>query len=160
MKIQHLRHPTLAPALLLMLGLAVALPAAAAQGYHLWYDESGQAVYSQFPPEDGRPSETVKPPPPPAEAPEVAKQRLQERMQLLEDSREDKALSEEKAAEAEAKAARARQRCESARRNLEVLNGPPRQLYQTPDGSVVRMDEEERQRQRAEMQKVIAEDCR
>jgi len=144
LKIQHLRQPTLAPALLLMLGLAVALPAAAAQGYHLWYDESGQAVYSQFPPEDGRPSETVKPPPPPAE-PEVAKQHLQDRMQRLEDSREDKALSEEKAAEAEAEAAKAQQRCDSARRNLEILDGPPRQLYQRPDGR---------------MQKVIAEDCR
>ena len=159
MKIQHLGHPTLAPALLLMFGLAAALPAAAAKGYHLWYDENGQAVYSQFPPDDGRPTETVKPPPPPAE-PEAAKQRLQERMQGLEDSREDKALAEQKAAEAEAEAAQAQQRCESARRNLEVLNGPPRQLYQRPDGSVVRMEEAERQRQRAEMQKIIAEDCR
>ena len=67
MKIQYLGHPTLAPALLLMFGLAAALPAAAAKGYHLWYDENGQAVYSQFPPDDGRPTETVKPPPPPAE---------------------------------------------------------------------------------------------
>ena len=159
MKIQHLRHSAIAPALLLLCGFTAALPAAAAKGYHLWYDESGQAVYSQFPPDDGRPSETVKPPPPPAE-PEAAKQRLQERMQRLEDSREDKALGEEKAAEAEAEAAQARQRCDSARRNLEVLDGPPRQLYQRPDGSVVRMDEEQRQRQRAEMQKIIADDCR
>ena len=160
MKIQRPRDPLSATGLLLSASLVLAFPASAAKGYHLWYDENGQAVYSQFAPEDGRPTETVKPPPPPAESPEVARQRLDEQLQRLEDNREDEALAREKAAEDQAKADQARQRCEQARRNLELLSGPPRQLYQTPDGKVVRMPEEERQKKRAEMEKVIAEDCK
>lgn len=146
--------------LLILLGLAIAMPIHAAKGYHLWYDENGQAVYSQFPPEDGRPTETVKPPPPPAESPEVARQRLQDRLQGFEDNREDQALAEEKAAAANAETEQARKRCEDARKNLAVLNGRPRQLYRTSDGTVKRLDETQRQEQRAEMEKIITEDCR
>jgi len=160
LKIQHPELPALASTLLLLCAVVATLPAEAAKGYHLWYDESGQAVYSQFPPADGRQTETVKPPPPPAEAPEVARQRLQEQMQRLEDIKEDKELAGEKTATSETEAAQAEQRCEAARENLEVLNGRPRQLYKKSDGTVVRMDEAERQRQRAEMEKIIAEDCR
>lgn len=145
---------------LILLGLAIACPADAAKSYHLWYDENGQAVYSQFAPEDGRPSEAVKGPPPPAEPPEVARQRLEQRLQQFEDNREDQALAREKAASAQSEAEQARERCEIARRNLEVLNGRPRQLYQTSDGTVKRLDEEQRQAQRAEMEKVIARDCK
>ena len=46
----------------LLVGLTIVLPAHAAKGYHLWYDENGQAVYSQFAPDDGTPVQTVKPP--------------------------------------------------------------------------------------------------
>ena len=145
---------------LILLGLAVAAPAGAAKGYHQWYDENGQAVYSQFPPADNRQTRTVKPPPPPAESPEVAQQRLQQQIQRLEDSREDQTLSTQKADEAATQAEQARQRCEAARQNLRVLMGRPRQLYKGSDGSIRRLDEQERQRQRAEMDKVIAEDCR
>lgn len=154
-------QPACSLGLLLILGLTGALPAAAdkAKGYHLWYDENGQAVYSQFSPENGQPSERVKPPPPPAESPEVARQRLQQQIQRLEDNREDKALAEEKTTASADQAAQAKARCETARKNLAVLQGRPRQLYQKPDGTVVRMDEQERERQRAEMEKIIAADC-
>ena len=145
---------------LLILGLSAALPAAAAKGYHLYYDENGQAVYSQFAPGEGRESEVVKPPPPPAESPEVAQKRLQEQLQRFEDNREDQELAQQKADEARTKADRTSQRCDQARKNLEVLSGPPRRLYQSPDGSVQRMDEEHRAKQRAEMEKIIAEDCK
>ncbi len=160
MKIHRQGHTARIAALLFISGLAAPLSATAAKGYHLWYDDNGQAVYSQLPPEDGRSSEIVKGPPPPAESPEQAQQRLHDQIQRLEDSREDKALAEEKTAATEADASQARQRCETARRNLEALDGRPRQLYRKPDGSVVRMDEDERQQQRAEMEKIIAADCK
>jgi hypothetical protein len=139
--------------------LLAALPAQAAEGYHLWYDEDGQAVYSQFAPGAGRESETVRPPPPPAESPEVAKRRLQEQLQRSEDLKEDEALAAEKAQQTQSEADAARQRCEAARKNLEVLNGRPRQLVQLPDGTVKRLSEEERQAQRDEMQQIIDESC-
>lgn len=132
----------------------------AAKGYHLWYDEDGQAVYSQFRPGGGRESETVKPPPHPAESAEVARQRLRERLQQFEDKREDASLARETAEVSRAKAAGARQRCATARANLKTLNGRARQLYRTPDGKVVRMNEEQRQEKRAEMEEIIAADCK
>ncbi|HPE79580.1 MAG TPA: DUF4124 domain-containing protein [Gammaproteobacteria bacterium] len=146
--------------LLFLLGLTATFPASAEKGYHLYYDENGQAVYSQFAPADGKPSETVKPPPPPAESPEVARQRLQQQLQKFEDNREDQSLAAEKRQQSESEAQQAKRRCDAARKNLEVLNGRARQLYQTSDGSVQRMSEDERQKQRAEMEKIIAADCR
>lgn len=145
--------------LLPLLAVLVAAPVIAAKGYHLWYDENGEAVYSQFLPPAGQASEVIKPPPPPAESPEVARDRLQKRLQQFEDNREDEQLAQEKSTAAAGEAQLARQRCEAARKNLDLLNGPPRQLFQTADG-VRRLTDEERQGQRAEMQKIIASDCR
>ena len=145
--------------LLLSLALAAALPAHAAKGVHMYYDEDGQPVYSQFAPADGRESRTVKPPPPPAEAPEVARQRLNERLQQFEDNREDEELAAEKTAAADTEANQKRQRCEAARKNLALLNGRSRQLFQTADG-IRRLTDEERQAQRAEMQAIIDADCK
>ena len=145
--------------LLILLAPLMAAPAFAAGGVHLWYDENGQAVYSQFEPEKGTESRMVRPPPPPAESPEVARERLQQQLQVSEDRKEDKALAAEKAQQSQSEAAAARQRCEAARKNLETLNGRPRQLFQLPDGSVRRLSEEERQQRRDAMQKIIDESC-
>lgn len=143
----------------ILLGLAATSVALAAPGYHLWYDENGQAVYSQFAPGEGRDSTLVKPPPPPAEAPEVARQRLNDRLQHFEDVREDKTLAGDKATQAAVVEDSRQRRCADARKNLELLNGPPRQLFKTEDG-VRRMTDEERRKQRADMEKIVAESCR
>ena len=142
------------------LGLMIITPLGAAPGMHLWYDENGQAVYSQFPPDDGRQSTRIKPPPPPAESPEAARQRLQERLQRLEDNREDKALAREKAEKTKAERTLAKERCESARQNLVGFEGRARQLFRNPDGSVSRLTAEEREAKRAEMRKIIEEACK
>jgi len=150
--------PKLLPRLLF--GLAIALPAYAAKGYHLWYDENGQAVYSQFAPEDGTPVQRVKPPPPPAESPEVAQQRLNEQIQKSADFFEDKQLAKKERTETEQTAEQAKMRCEAARRNLQELTGPPNRMYRQSDGSYKRWDETEREAQRKEMEKIIAESCK
>lgn len=144
----------------LLLGLAIALPAYAAKDYHLWYDESGQAVYSQFAPEDGTPTERVKQPPPPAESPEMAQKRLQDQMQKSADFFEDKELASKEAAQTEQVTKQNEERCAAARKNLQELTGPPNRLYRQSDGSYKRWDEEQREKQREEMEKIIAESCR
>lgn len=143
----------------LLVGLTIALPAHAAKGYHLWYDENGQAVYSQFAPDDGTPVQTVKPPPPPAESPEVAQQRLQEQIQKSADFFEDKDLARKEATKSEQATEQKKQRCEEARRNLQELTGPPNRLYRQSDGSYKRWDETQREERRIEMEKIIAESC-
>ena len=145
--------------LLSLLVIFFSLPVLAAKGYHLWYDEDGQAVYSQFAPAEGGQSEIVKPPPPPAEEPEAARKRLEQRLQQFEDTREDQELAAEKTAAADTEAAQRRQRCEEAQQNLVVLEGPPRRLFRTADG-VRHLTEEEREAKRAEMKKIIAENCK
>ncbi|MCB1803305.1 MAG: DUF4124 domain-containing protein [Gammaproteobacteria bacterium] len=138
--------------------VALSASASAAPGYHLWYDENGQAVYSQFAPGEGRESRLVKPPPPPAD-PEGARQQLQDRLQRFEDQREDEALAREKATASAEQDAMREKRCTDARSNLENLNGPARRLFRTPDG-VRRLTDQERQAQITDMQKIIAEDCK
>jgi hypothetical protein len=141
----------------------IALVAAAQAGGALykWVDENGEVVYSQFPPSDQqRKPEIIKPPPPPAESPASARARLNQQLQQYEDNREDRELAAGKAAEDEKKAAAARQRCEAARRNLQGINGRARQLFRTPDGQYRRLTDEERQAQRAELEQIIAKDCK
>jgi hypothetical protein len=143
-----------------LLALVAAAAAIASDGVHKWYDEDGQAVYSQFAPPQGQQSEIVEPPPPPAEDPEVAQRRLQEQLQRSADYQEDQELAAEKAEKQRVAAGRAQARCTQARETLQVLNGPARQLFQLPDGTVTRLSEEERQARRVEAQKVIDESCR
>ena len=150
---------TLVPPLALSMTLGLAGPTAA-QKFHLWYDEDGQAVYSQFAPGDNRESQTVKPPPPPAETPAEARARLQRQLQPYEDRREDESLAEKDAAKAASQAEQAERRCKMARENLEVLTGRPRMTYRTGDGELVRMTPEEQQRKRAEMEAIVERDCR
>ena len=140
--------------------LLMTLPTFAAEGFHKWYDENGEAVYSQFAPSGSQQSELVKPPPPPAEPPEVAQQRLREQLQRSADFREDQELAASKAAEQQAKAEQAKVRCAQARRNLAALDGRARQLFQMPDGSVRRLSAEEREAKRAEARRLIDENCR
>jgi hypothetical protein len=141
---------------------ACALPAAHAAGaVHKWVDEDGEVVYSQFPPSDReRPSEIVPPPPPPAESPAAARERLNQRLQQFADNREDRELAAEEAAQAEQQAELARQRCAAARHRLAGFDGRARQLFRMPDGEYRRLTPEEREAQRAEMEQIIAEDCR
>lgn len=140
--------------------LCLAVPALAAEGFHKWYDEDGQVVYSQFAPPEGREGEVVEPPPPPAEDPAAAQRRLQEQQQRTADFLEDKELASEKATEQQAALDRNQERCARARENLRLLSGRSRQLFQMPDGTVTRLSEEDRQARRAEMQKVIDESCK
>jgi hypothetical protein len=152
--------PTDRTALLFLSIVAFSASAIAAPGMYKWVDEDGEVVYSQFPPPDGREARTMKPPPPPAVSPAQAQQHLDQQMQRFADGREDRELAAQKSAEQEQKAGIARQRCETARRNLTGLEGRARQLFKTADGEYRRLTDEERQRKKAELQKVIAEDCR
>ncbi|MCB1772834.1 MAG: DUF4124 domain-containing protein [Gammaproteobacteria bacterium] len=144
------------------LAFVAAISAAqAAPGFYKWVNENGEVVYSQFPPADRQHQpEIIKPPPPPAESPARARERLNQQLQQYEDNREDRELAAEKAAEDAEKATVSRQRCEAAKHNLQGINGRSRQLFRAPDGQVRRLTDEERQSQRAELEAIIAKDCK
>ena len=132
--------PQILIGLLILAGLATGAQAT----MYKWVDENGVTVYSQTPPATGKSTE-VKPPPPPAESPETARQRLNQRLQKLEDAAEDRELVETKQNEQEKRSDVFKANCSAAQNNLRNLEGNPRKLVGRPDGSYVRLDEEERQ---------------
>ncbi len=123
-----------------------------------WVDEQGKTVYSQSPPPKGK-AERIKPPPPPAIDPAVARQQLEARQQALADRREDRELASQKAQEDKAQLERDRQRCAAARRNLQNFQGPPNRIVRNANGEFQRYNEKERQAKIAEAQQAISESC-
>ena len=144
-------------ALLLLLPLTTELVSAKT---YRWTDADGNVVYSQVPPRDGREATTVGAPPPPAESPEVAKQRLQEQIERLNQQRESRNLSKQQAQESKQQAEASAKNCEMARHNLEALRQGTRRLYRNKDGSYSRLTEEEVNSRAQETKSFIAENCK
>ena len=124
-----------------------------------WVDENGVTVYSQTPPATAESSE-VKPPPPPAESPESARQRLNQRLQKLDDAAEDRELAEAKQNEQQTRSDTFKGNCDAARNNLRNLEGNPRKLVGRPDGSYVRLNEEERQERLQKSREQVEKFCK
>ena len=148
-----------AVAWLLLPLVALTLSAAPWAKTYRWTDDAGNVVYSQIPPQDGRPSRVIGAPPPPAQSPEEAGRRLREGLQRLEDRKEDRELQEEKAAAQRRKAGERRRNCQAARQNLQALERPSRALFHNPDGSVTRLTPAQREARMAEARERIRRDC-
>ncbi len=85
--------------------LLLASPNLIAKTY-IWYDDSGQAVFSDVPPADNRETRTAVPPPPPAESPAEARKRLDQRLEKVMDAREDREVTSKQQAKQQAAAKR------------------------------------------------------
>jgi hypothetical protein len=146
-------------AMLVAGALALAASHAEARTYR-WVDESGTVVYSQVPPPPGVDVQTVRPPPPPAE-PEAATQDLQERLQRLEDAREDRELARVKAAEEERQAQQVAKGCAAAEQNLRVYrDSPPNRLIRDASGEYRRVTPDERAAKVREAEAYLDKHCR
>jgi hypothetical protein len=143
----------------LFLGASLALtPVASAKTYR-WVDESGQVVYSQFPPPPGTEADTMRPPPPPAEP--DARQELQETLQRLEDNREDRELAREKTEKEAAQARQQAEGCTAARQNIQVYrDSPPNRLIRDSSGEYRRVTPEQREEKIREAQEYLDKHCR
>ena len=124
-----------------------------------WTDENGKVVYSQSPPPKGQVTK-IKPPPPPGESTESAQKKLQQRLQRLEDLKEDKQLAGEKAAKEEKSRQETADQCKKAKSDLAALSGGPNRMYKLPDGSYQRMTDTERQKRIDERKKYITKNCK
>ena len=146
------------PLLTLCLLCAVVSAPAQAADFYRWVDANGVTHYSQTPPPN-RETDQLEPPPPPAEAPPKARERLDAQLQKLDERREERELE----AEAEHKAQEAerirQQNCRIARSNLENLEIATNSLMRLPDGSYERMDEETRQAKMEEARRAIEKYC-
>jgi hypothetical protein len=142
--------------------LAVSLSLAAGSIFadtYRWTDDNGQVIYSQIPPNDGRPFTRIGAPPPPADA-EGSKARLDALRQSQADSREDRELAEEEQQKTAQQQAQIEENCATARRNLQSLQLGGRQLTRMPDGSVKRLEPAEREAKLQEARQYIEKHCR
>ncbi len=142
------------PALLVVL-LLLAAPLQAIT--YKWVDENGTVVYSQSRPPAGVPYETIDTgrPRPPASTP-----RPKTRSSFLEQVEKEKAAKKKEGiiqSEMEKGAAVRRKNCEAARKNLQTYTAHKRILQK--DGSVVRLDDNERQKKIEEAKEAIKEFC-
>ncbi len=142
-----------------LLGTLLLLAASQAQAaMYKWTDAQGQVQFGQFPP-PGVAAEPVKPPPPPASRPPTERPDVQERLRALEERKQQERERETEAREKREQAALVEQNCRNARASIRLLETGGNRLYRMPDGSVTRMDDQERQRRMNESKKYLAEHC-
>jgi len=141
-------------ALLTLTGLAMA------ESYR-WVDDEGNVNYSQRPPADSRPVETIKPPPPPppGEA-EKARADLEGRLEASEAAGKALQGSAEKAEEERQLAAANKQNCENTRKNIATMKSRPQNtLYNTASGGYKRLTSEEWEAKMAKSEKFLKDYC-
>jgi len=142
---------------LLTLIILVAVITAGVQAKtYRWVNEEGVTVYSQYPPPDGK-GDVVKPPPPPPTGSEPFPS-VQEQLKKLEETRAARQTQEKRKADRTQQEAQRRALCENARRNLQALQGPPRQLNISGSG-YERLTEERRQQLIQTTKEQIARFC-
>ena len=125
---------------------------------HKWVDENGTVVYSQTLP-SAVPSETVRPPPPPAEDPEAAQAALQEQIDRLDKARVSRQTTGAVEAAGQKQKAEDEKACAEARDHLAKLEQRPQVLLVEADGSSRRLDYEELEAKRAEARAQVEEFC-
>jgi hypothetical protein len=146
------------PVICALLVFAASSPAADRQNMYKWTDDQGEVHYTQFPP-PGRKTEKMQPPPPPAESPDASENDLQKQLDTMEQQK-DKQLQEIKDADQRAEIQKIRKKnCETAHRNMINLERGGNVRYMGPDGKVIRLTEEDRQKRIDEANAQIKENC-
>ena len=160
---KHRKYPEFAPILLLGISLVVAgsqSVAGSADKIYKWVDQNGEIQYTQLPPPVGVEVLEIRSAPPPADDPAAESAKLQEQVEALDERMEERQAA---TAEAELRAKNAeirRQNCITARKNLGELQQGGIKRYRLPDGTVLRMTEEDRLKRIAETETAITENCK
>jgi hypothetical protein len=156
----HAKNPEFACRLLLCISLLFAWTASVAGStdkIYKWVDQNGAIQYTQFPPPSGIEVLEVRNAPPPADDPAAERARIQQETEALDERMEERKETAAKA-EQQAKNRKIRQEnCATARNNLAELQQGGIKRYRLPDGTVLRLTEEDRQKRIAETEAQIAE---
>jgi Domain of unknown function (DUF4124) len=148
---------------LLMLGLAIALPAAvSAEQLYRWVDKDGTVRYSDRPPPGGQPARTLNVPgPAPAgeDKGSAGSSSLQDQEKAFQKRQEEQKKAADKAA-AEAKQQAAKDdNCRRARESLAVLNGGRRVMQVDAQGNPYYMDDAQRAQEAQKAQQAVKDWC-
>lgn len=150
------------PLTCVLLALASGPLAAGNDVIYKWIDDAGETHYTQTPPRD-RKYQTLKQAATQTSTPtkEVTRTRsnLQEQVDAM-DKRQEEKQAEIKDAEQWARIQKLRrENCTIAKQNLANLGLGGNRIFMTPDGEVVRLTDEERQRRVDEANMQIEENC-
>ena len=125
-----------------------------------WVDATGEVHFGDHPPPVVE-AEPVRLPPPPKTDPGAAMKAIEnERRQAVDEYLKKRDEAARKKDAAAAREAKRQANCATARDNLRKLEGLGNRLVRMPDGSYVRLTEEERQARMAEARKQIGEFCK
>ena len=131
-------------------------------GIYKWTDASGEVHYTQTPPPNGIATQKIQDAPPPAESQQSIheeQQQLQERIDAMDErqARQD----EEAAINKQHKENREidEKNCITAQNNLAKLQQGGIKRYLTPEGEVIRLTEEDRQRRITAANKQVKQYC-
>jgi hypothetical protein len=159
----HVKKPEFACILLIFINLMFAGTASLAGNtdkIYKWVDQNGAIQYTQFPPPSGIEVLEIRNAPPPADDPAAERARLQQETEALDERMEERKEAAARA-EQQAKNRKIRQEnCVVARKNLSELQQGGIKRYRLPDGTVLRLTEEDRQKRIAEAEAEIAENCK
>ena len=127
-----------------------------------WTDKTGEVHYTQTPPPDGIAAQKIQGAPPPAESQQTIheeQQRLQERLDAFDERRAEQ-QEEETIRKLEKEDREINEKnCITAKNNLAKLHQGGIKRYLTPEGEVIRLTEEDRQRRITEANKQIEQYC-
>ena len=122
-----------------------------------WVDENGVTQYTQYPPpEQGIEVETIKPPPPVNT--EAAQKELQDLENKIDSAKDARNSSEEEAVKSEQDQAQKQAECNKAKARLASYQRP-RVNKVLPDGTRVRIPEEERLSEIEKSKELIKKAC-
>jgi hypothetical protein len=123
-----------------------------------WVDEKGVTHFSQFPPNSGQKSETVKTLRSVVNT-KAAKGKFDVKQKLADQLRTSRLLSKGKKAEEKVEKLKTQKECIKLKERKESLSFRPRANKEDENGNIVRMTEEERQKDINEMKAEISKKC-
>jgi hypothetical protein len=128
-----------------------------------WTDDSGEVHYTQTPPPGGIAAQNIQGAPPPADSEETIhhnQQKLQQQLDAFEERRAERQEQETIQEQRKELAKIDEKNCISAQANLAKLQQGGIKRYLTPDGEVIRLTDEDRQRRISEAQQQVEKYCK
>ncbi len=122
-----------------------------------WVDENGDTHYSQAPPVSDVKVETIEPPR--SVDTESAQKELQRKLEKINAITDKRLLAKEEMEKEEAEAEKTKEKCEQLNKRLTSLLVRPRANKTDEEGNLVRMGEEERQKDIKDTTQQIKEKC-
>jgi hypothetical protein len=143
--------------MILLLGATTTVQAQA-ERYYRWIDDDGIVHYGDVQP-FGFEYEIVKGPPPPPISPELARQRLDARVEKVTEELGQRKVDDVEGKQRAALAAARKQNCETARSNLALLQMGGKRRIIDPQGNVVPLNGDQANEMVAAARQQIAEFC-